>query len=486
MDGLRPVGSEAIKDPDKKLARILEMAGIKKNTATTKINESSIKARKHDETILHTATASNGVVYGIVQEGKHVYIKEAKNGYFEYIDGIQNLREHSHRSYADALKHLNFMFKDINALTETKAGASILGEGYKLKVGSKEPAPAPEAPAEDNFDFGGGNEDGGEEAPAEDNFDFGGDNAETPEDNGGDQAPANGEEETSVKKIQKLAGKLAQEIRDAQEGEVDDKLAKSVTNTILSATLGLLSDEDKDEISNKLEDNEEAPEADGQDFDFGNEDGGEEAPAEEPTGDDVDGLKLEGDVEEHNVPEDPSPMASTPDHEVHEAQEVDPYSLFETALKAIMEKAGAMGSLGDVKTYVSETWGKMEEAFNNGKYMAMGKLAEAMDEPKNEEAPLEEHNVPEDPSPMSKPGNHEVKTEKAMENPEAAIKGGNGIPGMVKNPAKAHLHEGEGACPECGKEVCECDKTLEESNDLNESLNFLKNKINEIKNRLND
>ena len=504
MDGLRPVGSEAIKDPDKKLARILEMAGIKKSTPTTKINENSIRTKKNDETVLHTATASNGTVYGIVQEGKHVYVKEAKNGYFEYIGGVQNIREHSHKSYADALKHLNFMFKEINALTETKNGTSILSEGYKLKVGAKEPAPEPSVdsnPANDNFDFG--SDDNGGDTPdfgADDNGgdtpDFGG---EEPQDQGGEPS-GNGEEETPVKKIQKLAGKLAQEIRDAQEGDIDDKLAKSVTNTVLSATLGLLSDEGKNEIANKLEDDEDGIEADGQDFDgFDAGEEGEDQNTEEPAGDDTEGLKLESGVvptleedglPEHDEPYDPSPMSKPGDHEVHggETEEVDPYSLFETALNAIMQKAGGMQDLKELKNFMAETWGKMEGAYNNGKYMAMGKLAEAMDDvdehnepndpspmskPGNHEVSLEEHNEPNDPSPMSKPGNHEVKAEKAMENPEAAIKGGEGIPGMIKNPAKAHLHESEDkTCPDCGKEVCECGKMVGEEKNLNESYDY--------------
>jgi hypothetical protein len=106
---MRPVGSEKIGNPEEKLARILEIAGIKKDS----INE-SVSTTGTQSNVLHEALASDGTEYGIVQEEKHVYIKvKGENGY-EYVSGVQNIHEHSYRSYADALKHLNMMFKQIN------------------------------------------------------------------------------------------------------------------------------------------------------------------------------------------------------------------------------------------------------------------------------------------------------------------------------------------------------------------------------------
>ena len=106
---MRPVGSEKIQDPDKKLERILEIAGIKKET----INESKPLVGKLAN-VLHEAVAANGTEYAIVQEEKHVYIKTKNGENYDYISGDQNINEHSYRSYADALKHLNLMFKEIN------------------------------------------------------------------------------------------------------------------------------------------------------------------------------------------------------------------------------------------------------------------------------------------------------------------------------------------------------------------------------------
>ena len=49
-----------------------------------------------------------------LQEEKHIYIKTKNGENYVYLSGVQNIHEHSYKSYADALKHLNFMFKQIN------------------------------------------------------------------------------------------------------------------------------------------------------------------------------------------------------------------------------------------------------------------------------------------------------------------------------------------------------------------------------------
>lgn len=106
---MKPIGSEKIQNPDDKLSRILEIAGIKKET----INESKPLYGRLSN-VLHEAIAADGTEYGIVQEEKHVYIKVKNGQNYQYISGVQNIHEHSYKSYADALKHLNLMFKQIN------------------------------------------------------------------------------------------------------------------------------------------------------------------------------------------------------------------------------------------------------------------------------------------------------------------------------------------------------------------------------------
>jgi hypothetical protein len=118
---MRPIGSEKIQDVDQKLARILEIAGVSKEA----INENK-QLGGHLSNVLHEAVASDGTEYGIVQEEKHVYIKvKTENGY-EYLSGVQNIQEHSYRSYAEALKHLNMMFKQINESVDYKENIDVL------------------------------------------------------------------------------------------------------------------------------------------------------------------------------------------------------------------------------------------------------------------------------------------------------------------------------------------------------------------------
>jgi hypothetical protein len=119
---MKPIGSEKIENVDDKLARILEIAGIKKELVTE-----SAPALGHLSNVLHEAVASNGTEYGIVQEEKHVYIKaKNENGEYDYLTGVQNIHEHSYKSYADALKHLNMMFREINESVDFKENIDVL------------------------------------------------------------------------------------------------------------------------------------------------------------------------------------------------------------------------------------------------------------------------------------------------------------------------------------------------------------------------
>jgi hypothetical protein len=118
---MRPVGSEKIQDVDQKLARILEIAGVSKES----INENK-QLVGHLSNVLHEAVAADGTEYGIVQEEKHVYIKVKNENGYEYLSGVQNIHEHSYRSYAEALKHLNMMFKQINESVDYKENIDVL------------------------------------------------------------------------------------------------------------------------------------------------------------------------------------------------------------------------------------------------------------------------------------------------------------------------------------------------------------------------
>ena len=67
----------------------------------------------------------------------------------------------------------------------------------------------------------------------------------------------NTEEEDPIKAIQKLTGKLSQKMRDTEE-KLQSKDIKYILNSIISASdVKKLSDEDKTDITNKIEDKEE-------------------------------------------------------------------------------------------------------------------------------------------------------------------------------------------------------------------------------------
>ncbi len=75
-------------------------------------------------------------------------------------------------------------------------------------------------------------------------------------------APEEGGEDDPIKVIQKLTGKLAQKIRDAED-KLTDKDIKYTLNSVISATdINKLSDEDKTDIINKIEDKDEEGTAD--------------------------------------------------------------------------------------------------------------------------------------------------------------------------------------------------------------------------------
>ena len=81
--------------------------------------------------------------------------------------------------------------------------------------------------------------------------------AETPAEAPAEPAGEPNGENDPVKVIKKLTGKLAQKLRDAEE-QLTDKDIKYTLNSVISATdINKLSDEDKTDIMNKIEDKDE-------------------------------------------------------------------------------------------------------------------------------------------------------------------------------------------------------------------------------------
>lgn len=279
MSKLKPIGSEKLKGQEQ-INRILEIAKYKEHLPNS-INESS----KTD----YTTKLVDGNVYHIVKEKMGYIIKSGLNeSSLDYMDPMKNRVYYS--SYADALKKLNLVAKELNRVHNINEGISLFTEDKKYFLKNPNPtpqeeettppppppAPMPEptpAPAEEPMDT---------EPPADPETDMPSEMPEEPSDEMPEAGPDDAEGDVSFKMIQKLTGKLAQKIRDFQEKdeEITSKDAKYVVNSILSALADNLEDDDKDDIIAKLEGEEDEDMGD-----MGMED--EAMPEEEPTGDEM-------------------------------------------------------------------------------------------------------------------------------------------------------------------------------------------------------
>jgi hypothetical protein len=293
MADLRPIGSEKLTGQDK-INRIMEIARFNEVIPKT-INETAKSE--------YSVALADGNKYEIVKERQGYIIKKTiSESETDYIEPMKNRKYYS--SYSQAFKRLNLLAGELNRINENEEGVSLYGEQKKFvlktpkpEAPSAEPAPAPMAPpaappavpspelppspmdgGEDMGMEDMGGEEMGPEGDVEDvDVDIDVDNEE-----GGDD-----EEHVTFKSIQKLTGKLTQKIRtlDNQEGMTSEDI-KYVINMVISALdLKSLSDEDKEDIMSKFE--EESEDMGGEDMgmeDMGDEDmgmedmGGEEAP----------------------------------------------------------------------------------------------------------------------------------------------------------------------------------------------------------------
>jgi hypothetical protein len=254
---------------------------LKGNDALEKANkmmESLNVSQKVDSfsNVEKTFSAYNGKRYGIVKEGtkyiiKEAVVKNAKNpNDFAYIDGVQNKSKYSKNTLLEAERTLNLWNIEFSRVY----GTSLIKEQEEmpedeeptkktvLKVPAKKSAapamdmppmdmaaPAPDATAPMDAPM---------DAPAE----------EMPTDmppmpageEGAEPMPEEGDEdeESGVdpkKSIQKLAGKLAYELREF-EGEDEDysDIYKFATSMVISAAdADKITEKDKKAIKNKVE-----------------------------------------------------------------------------------------------------------------------------------------------------------------------------------------------------------------------------------------
>lgn len=272
MADLRALGSEKLQGQDK-ISRILEIANY--GTTPKQISENSSSVTEY------SIQLADGNYYGIVKEKLGYIVKKGINeSEMEYIEPMKNRKYH--KSFSQAMKKVNLLAGELNRIHENVDGINLIGEQKKfvLKTPKPEPqeapAPAPEEPAgeELDLDLGLDTESPAPEGGDELDLDLGLD-TETPTPEGGDEV--GGDDESSFKSIQKLTGKLGQKLRtfDSVQGLSSEDI-KYVLNSVISAVdLTKLSEEDKEDIMGKFEEDETEYDMDSEmdiDVDAGNDD----------------------------------------------------------------------------------------------------------------------------------------------------------------------------------------------------------------------
>jgi hypothetical protein len=266
MADLKPIGSEKLQGQDK-IRRIMEIARFNETTPSN-INETAKSE--------YNRTLADGNTYEIVKERQGYIIKKTiSESETDYIEPMKNRKYYS--SYSQALKRLNLVAGELNRLNENEEEVSMFGEQKKFTLKTPKPAadpaadmppspppappmvPSPELPpSPDAMGAEGGApegvedvEMGAEESTPEGDVDMEMDAEET--------APESDEEKVTFKTIQKLTGKLTQKIRtlDNEEGMTSENI-KYVINMVLSSLdLKNLSEEDKDDIVSKFDEETE-------------------------------------------------------------------------------------------------------------------------------------------------------------------------------------------------------------------------------------
>jgi hypothetical protein len=263
MADLKPLGSEKLTGQDK-LKRIMEIARFNE-VIPSNINET---ARSE-----YSISLADGNKYEIVKERQGYIIKKTiSESETDYIEPMKNRKYYS--SYSQAFKRLNLVAGELNRINENEEGVSLYGEQKRFTLKTPKPAvdsmpapaaevpsappavPSPALPPSPNAEMPAGDElgmdmgDMGAAPEAEVDVDATVD-VETP-----DMGDA---EQVTFKTIQKLTGKLTQKIRtlDADQGMTSEDI-KYVINMVLSSLdLKTLTEEDREDILSKFDDEAE-------------------------------------------------------------------------------------------------------------------------------------------------------------------------------------------------------------------------------------
>ena len=261
MADLKPIGSEKLTGMDK-INRILEISRYNENKPSN-VNETSRNE--------YGITLTDGNTYQIDKEPLGYNIKKTiSESETDYIEPMKNRKYYP--SYSQALKRLNLVTKEVNRLTENEEGTSLFGEQKKFVLKTQKnqepqepeadmPPPPAEPPAVPTPELPpspeGGEPMGDMEGMAPEGEEPVDDMAPEGDDMGDEGASK--DEEVSFKSIQKLTGKLTQKMRefDSEKGLTSENI-KYVINMVLSAAdLNGLSEEDKEDIISKFDEEEE-------------------------------------------------------------------------------------------------------------------------------------------------------------------------------------------------------------------------------------
>ena len=262
MADLKPIGSEKLTGQNK-INRIMEIARFNEAIPQT-INETAKSE--------YSISLADGNKYEIVKERQGYIIKKTiSESETDYIEPMKNRKYYS--SYSQAFKRLNLLAGELNRINENEEGLSLYGEQKKFTLKTPKPAPAPEAevpmappaappvvpspelppsPIEGGEDIGVEDMDV-EDTPEVDDVDI--DIDADIEDGGNEDI----EGQVTFKTIQKLTGKLTQKIRtlDSQEGMTSEDIKYVINMVISSLDLKSLSEEDKEDIVSKFEEDSE-------------------------------------------------------------------------------------------------------------------------------------------------------------------------------------------------------------------------------------
>ena len=261
MADLKPLGSEKLTGQDK-LKRIMEIARFNE-VIPSNINET---ARSE-----YSISLADGNKYEIVKERQGYIIKKTiSESETDYIEPMKNRKYYS--SYSQAFKRLNLVAGELNRINENEEEVSLYGEQKRFTLKTPKPAaepmpaaevpasppavPSPSLPPAPSAEM----PDGEDELNIDMGMDMGPEGDVDTDVSMDIETPATGEEDqVTFKTIQKLTGKLTQKIRtlDTQEGMTSEDI-KYVINMVLSSLdLKSLSEEDKEDIMSKFDEESE-------------------------------------------------------------------------------------------------------------------------------------------------------------------------------------------------------------------------------------